>query len=76
LLGDDAAVNDLYAALESMDSTFVRAQAGLRCDLAQAHLARGEHDEATKQLKEARLLASRTGSVRHRRRIERLTRAM
>ncbi|HEY8450659.1 MAG TPA: XRE family transcriptional regulator [Natronosporangium sp.] len=54
LLGDDAAVNDLYAALESMDSTFVRAQAGLRCDLAQAHLARGEHDEATKQLKEAR----------------------
>lgn len=76
LLGDDQAVNDLYAALNGMDPTFVRAQAGVRCDLAQAHLVRGEQDEAVKQLKEARLLASRTGSVRHRRRIERLTQAM
>lgn len=76
LLGDDQAASDLHAALDAMDPTFVRAQAGVRGDLAQAHLVRGEHDEAMKQLQEARLLASRTGSVRHLRRIERLTQAM
>ncbi|MDT7847910.1 helix-turn-helix transcriptional regulator [Streptomyces justiciae] len=73
LLGDDDAVDSLYAALDSADSTFVRATAGLRCDLAQAHLARGEYDQAHTHLREARLLANRTGSVRHRRRIEQLT---
>ncbi|MFI8532825.1 XRE family transcriptional regulator [Streptomyces aquilus] len=73
LLGDDDAVDSLYAALDSADPTFVRATAGLRCDLAQAHLARGEYDQAHTHLREARLLANRTGSVRHRRRIEQLT---
>ncbi|MFG2724284.1 XRE family transcriptional regulator [Streptomyces canus] len=73
LLGDDNAVSSLYVALDSADPTFVRATAGLRCDLAQAHLARGEYDQAHTHLREARLLASRTGSVRHRRRIEQLT---
>ncbi len=75
LIGDERAVAELYAALAAMDSTFVRAQAGLHCDLAQAHLVRGEPVEARTQLGQARLLANRTGSVRHRRRIERLTRA-
>lgn len=73
LLGDERAVAELYAALAAMDGTFVRAQAGLRCDLAQAHFVRGEHAEALTNLREAKLLANRTGSVRHRRRIERLT---
>ncbi|MFD8394403.1 XRE family transcriptional regulator [Streptomyces sp. NPDC059680] len=72
-LGDDDAVDGLYVALNSVDPTFVRATAGLRCDLAQAHLTRGEYDQAHVHLREARLLASRTGSVRHRRRIEQLT---
>ncbi|MFE0327950.1 XRE family transcriptional regulator [Streptomyces sp. NPDC058960] len=72
-LGDADAVENLYVALDSADPTFVRATAGLRCDLAQAHLARGEYDQAHEHLREARLLASRTGSVRHRRRIEQLT---
>ncbi|MFI1095001.1 XRE family transcriptional regulator [Streptomyces sp. NPDC020917] len=72
-LGDDDAVNSLYAALDTLDATFVRAESGLRCDLAQAHLARGEYDQAQTHLRTARLLASRTGSVRHRRRIEQLT---
>ncbi len=72
-LGDDDDVDGLYVALDSVDPTFVRATAGLRCDLAQAHLARGEYDQAHAHLREARLLASRTGSVRHRRRIEQLT---
>ncbi|MBT2387247.1 XRE family transcriptional regulator [Streptomyces sp. ISL-11] len=72
-LGDDEAVSSLYAALDAIDPTFIRATSGLRCDLAQAHLARGELDQAQEHLRQARLLASRTGSVRHRRRIEQLT---
>ena len=73
MLGDDDAVSSLYEALDSLDSTFVRAESGLRCDLAQAHLARGEYDQAQEHLRTARLLASRTGSARHRRRIDQLT---
>ncbi|MGW4821587.1 XRE family transcriptional regulator [Streptomyces sp. NPDC004227] len=73
LIGDDDAVSNLYTALETADPTFIRASAGLRCDLAQAHLARGEYDQAHEHLRQARLVASRTGSVRHRRRIEQLT---
>jgi tetratricopeptide (TPR) repeat protein len=73
LIGNDDAVNNLYTALETADPTFIRASAGLRCDLAQAHLARGEYDQAHEHLRQARLVASRTGSVRHRRRIEQLT---
>jgi transcriptional regulator with XRE-family HTH domain len=73
LLGDAQAVSDLYAALDAVDSTFTRARAGLCCDLAQAHLIRGEYGDAADQLRSARRLASRTGSVRHLRRIERIT---
>ncbi|MGW3694759.1 XRE family transcriptional regulator [Streptomyces sp. NPDC005056] len=73
LLGDDDALSSLYEALAQADPTFIRATSGLRCDLAQAHLAREEHAEAQEHLQQARLLANRTGSVRHRRRIEQLT---
>ncbi|MFF1482995.1 XRE family transcriptional regulator [Streptomyces sp. NPDC058301] len=73
LLGDDDALSSLYAALDAADPTFIRATAGLRCDLAQAHVARGEFDQAQEHLRQARLLANRTGSVRQRRRVEQLT---
>ncbi|MFE7012132.1 XRE family transcriptional regulator [Streptomyces sp. NPDC057651] len=73
LLGDGDAVTSLYEALEVVDPTFVRAQAGLHSDLVQAHLARGEYDDASAHLRQARLLASRTGSVRQRRRIDLLS---
>lgn len=73
LLGDDDAMGNLYAALDSMDPTFVRASSGLRLDLATAHLAREEYAQADEHLRAARLTASRTGSVRYRRRIEQLT---
>ncbi|WP_331448120.1 XRE family transcriptional regulator [Streptomyces xanthochromogenes] len=73
LIGDGAAMDDLYASLRTTDPTFVRAKAGLHSDLTQAHLARGEFDEARTNLQQARLLANRTGSVRHRRRVELLT---
>lgn len=76
LVGDTEAVTESYTALEAMDSTFTRAQAGLRCDLAQAHLVRGELGDAAQQLSVARMLAKRTGSVRHLRRINRLSGAL
>lgn len=71
--GREEAPYRLYDALDSADPTFIRASAGLCCDLAQAYMARGEYDQAQEHLRQARLLASRTGSVRHRRRIEQLT---
>ncbi|WP_211265436.1 XRE family transcriptional regulator [Actinacidiphila oryziradicis] len=73
LLGDDDAVSSLYDALGTQDPTFVRASAGLRLDLATAHLAREEYAQAQEHLRAARLVANRTGSVRYRRRIEQLT---
>jgi transcriptional regulator with XRE-family HTH domain len=73
LLGDSNAVADLHTALDAMDSTFTRAKAGLLCDLAQAHLVRSEYGDAINHLRDARLLANRTGSVRHLRQIERIT---
>ncbi len=73
LLGDDDAVTSLYGALEVVDPTFVRAKAGLHADLVQAHLARAEYDDANTHLRQARLLASRTGSVRQRRRVDLLS---
>ncbi|MFJ2818298.1 XRE family transcriptional regulator [Streptomyces sp. NPDC087294] len=73
LLGDGDAVTSLYDALKVVDPTFVRAQAGLHTDLVQAHLARAEYDDAHTHLRQARLLASRTGSVRQRRRVDLLS---
>ncbi|MFC9700333.1 XRE family transcriptional regulator [Streptomyces sp. NPDC056943] len=72
-LGDATAMAELYAYLDSADPSFVRATSGLHCDLTQAHLARGELDDARTHLQKARLLANRTGSVRYRRRVELLT---
>ncbi|CAL9478582.1 XRE family transcriptional regulator [Streptomyces sp. enrichment culture] len=72
-LGDGSAMGELYASLNSADPSFVRARSGLHCDLTQAHLARGELDDARTHLQQARLLANRTGSVRYRRRVELLT---
>ncbi|QFR02913.1 XRE family transcriptional regulator [Streptomyces phaeolivaceus] len=73
LLGDVEAVTSLYGALEVMDPTFVRAKAGLHTDLAHAHLSRAEYEDANTHLRQARLLASRTGSVRQRRRVDLLS---
>ncbi|GGP40822.1 hypothetical protein GCM10010287_11290 [Streptomyces variabilis] len=73
LLGEGSAVTSLYGALDVMDPTFVRARAGLHADLAQAHLTRAEYDDAHTHLRQARLLAGRTGSVRQRRRVDLLS---
>jgi hypothetical protein len=68
-VGDAEAIDHLTTALDQMDSSFVRATAGLRCDLARAFAARGELDEARLHLRDARRLANQVGSVRQRRRI-------
>lgn len=72
LMGEPSAVGELHAALDGMDGTFTRAEAGLRIDLAQAYLARGDLGEAERQARQARMLASKTGSLRNRRKLDRL----
>jgi hypothetical protein len=71
-LGDGNAVDHLHAALAGKGIVSTRAEAALRCDLAHAHLIRGERHEARQQAIEARRLARRSGSVRQRRRIDNL----
>jgi tetratricopeptide (TPR) repeat protein len=71
-LGLEEAINDLTSALDTMESGFTRAEAGLRCDLATALLMRGEADEARRQAEQAQQMAALTGSARQRRRIARM----
>ncbi len=72
--GDPQTANELAAALEAMDGTFTRAEAGLRCDLAAALHVSGERDEARHHLQRASELAQLTGSARQRSRIRDLAR--
>jgi len=72
--GDTATIADLTTALATMDGTFTRAEAGLRCDLAAALHATGEPDEAHVHLGRATELAQLAGSERQRRRITELRR--
>jgi len=51
-LGASEAVDDPTAALRPMGKNFARAEAGLRCDLAPAHLVCGEREEACRQARE------------------------
>ncbi|WP_211278034.1 XRE family transcriptional regulator [Couchioplanes caeruleus] len=71
-LGMSEAVDDLSVAVKSLDPSFTRATAGLRCDLALAYSVRGQHHEARAEARMADELATRTSSVRQRRRINRL----
>ncbi|WP_436528624.1 XRE family transcriptional regulator [Actinoplanes sp. HUAS TT8] len=73
LLGEPGAIGELCTALDAMDGSFTRAEGSLRIDLAQGYLACGKLGEAREQARLARSLASRTGSLRNRRRLDRLT---
>lgn len=75
LLGEPEAIGELYTALEGIeaDGTFTRAEGSLRIDLAQGYIACDKLGEAREQVRLARSLASRTGSLRSRRRLDRLT---
>ncbi|HEY9476407.1 MAG TPA: amino acid ABC transporter substrate-binding protein [Mycobacteriales bacterium] len=71
-LGDADAIDYLYAALHAMESGFARARAALHTDLAYAHAAVGDHDQARVHLRQAGDLAWRIGSTRQCRRVEQL----
>jgi hypothetical protein len=71
-LGYEDAIEELSNGLVAVTGTYARAEAGVRIDLATALLVHGERGNAEEHLRTARLLVSRTGSLRQRRRIDRL----
>ncbi|MPZ96231.1 MAG: XRE family transcriptional regulator [Propionibacteriales bacterium] len=71
-LGDPDAVDHLYRALDGNGAITSRAKAGLHCDLATAHLQRGERDDASEHASRARKLARQAGSIRQQRRVDKL----
>lgn len=71
-LGDPEAIDHLYRALDGDGAITSRAKAGLHCDLAMAHLQRGERDSASEHASRARRFARSAGSVRQQRRIDNL----
>jgi transcriptional regulator with XRE-family HTH domain len=75
LLRDPAAEARVRQSIEDMDSSFTRAGAALRIDLAASLQTRGETAEAAEHLKEAELLARRVGSRRQMLRLQRLRNA-
>jgi hypothetical protein len=70
--GHPDAITVLTDALDRLDPTFVRAETALRVDLATAHAANGDQDEARTHAHHAALLAAQVGSARQRRRISTL----
>lgn len=67
--GHPDAVRILTDALSAHDSDFSRAEAGLRVDLAIAHLETGQRDTAREELAVATTIAESVGSARQRRRL-------
>jgi transcriptional regulator with XRE-family HTH domain len=74
--GDPQTADELVTALNGLDGSFTRAEAGLCCDLAAALHVRGERHEARLHLAKARELAQVTGSARQRRRVRDLTKRL
>ncbi len=70
--GDPDATAVLTSALNRLDPSFVRAETGLRVDLATALAAAGEVDEARIHADHAIRLAAQVGSARQRRRAKTL----
>ena len=63
------AIAVLTDALTRLDPSFVRAETALRVDLATAHTATGDRDEARTHTDYAARLAAQVGSARQRRRL-------
>lgn len=68
------AVDVLSKSLSQLDSTFIRAETGLRVDLAYAFAVLDEPAESTAQACKAADLATKIGSVRQQQRIASITR--
>lgn len=73
-LRDRAAIGELTGALAALPPGFTRAETSLRADLAYSYAAEGESEEARRQADRADLLARQIGSVRNKKRVERLRR--
>jgi tetratricopeptide (TPR) repeat protein len=71
-LGEPDAVDQLTAVLAASPDDFVRARAAVHVDLAFAHARAGARDAAQEHARQARRLVSQLGSVRLRRRLDRL----
>lgn len=71
-VGEPEAIGVLTDALSRLDPTFVRAETALRVDLATAFAAMSEREQARIHIDRAQALAADIGSVRQRRRLERL----
>ncbi|HEX5121378.1 MAG TPA: helix-turn-helix transcriptional regulator [Pseudonocardiaceae bacterium] len=71
-LGEPGAVDQLTAVLAATPADFVRARAAVLVDLSYAHTRAGARDAARDFARQARRLVSQVGSVRQRRRLERL----
>lgn len=72
-LGDEDALEQLNTGLTAVIGTYARAEAGVRIDLASALLIHDERELANEHLRTAQILVSRTGSLRQKRRIEKLS---
>lgn len=71
-LGEPEAVDQLTAALATMPPDFVRTRGAVLVELAFAHARSGARDAAQEHARQARRLVSQVGSVRLRRRLDRL----
>ena len=74
--GHPDAITVLTTSLTRLDPTFVRAETALCVDLATAHAANGDRDEARTHADHAAQLATQVGSARQRRRITTLRAAV
>lgn len=72
LLGEPEAIDYLTRALADHHRDFVRAECALHTDLAHAHHAAGERDQARHHARIAKQLAVQVGSQRNRRRLAEL----
>ncbi|WP_020673876.1 hypothetical protein [Amycolatopsis nigrescens] len=69
-LGEPDAIDQLSHALPRLPADFIRAKTGMLVDLAYAHAASGDRDEALAQARQARRLAGQIKSDRQLRRKE------
>jgi tetratricopeptide (TPR) repeat protein len=74
--GHPDAITILTNALNRLNPTFVRAETALRVDLATAHAANGDWDEAREHADQAAQLATQVGSARQGRRLASLLAAL
>jgi tetratricopeptide (TPR) repeat protein len=71
-LGEPEAIDQLTRVLKAGTGDFVRATAGVHVDLAFAYARAGDRDAARRHAQQARRIISQVGSVKLRRRLERL----